>query len=954
MPKSLKLYDSYKKKQIIIDPKKTVEKDTLKIYSCGPTVYNYQSIGNMRAVWLPDVMVKVAKLAGWNTEWVTNITDVGHLVGDGDEGEDKLEAGAKRENKKVKEIVDFYTEDFRKQCRALNFDLPMNDFNPKASDYIKEQMILALKLLADQKAYLTKDGIYYDSGFNSTLELPDNPVFKVKKSFKDNSKTLVFSVHGGDAGSRKDDGVKLREIVKNRWSTKMGLKVWSENLDRFLDEDKFDFINPTFPNATDSNYYEWARFFEQVLNDEKYSKYNNIVLIGHSLGTTFIQRYLSENNLRSKFNLNLKQVHLVGSCLKENEFKTSQDWDKVKENIDFENIYLYHSTDDEVCDFSEAVEFQKNLPGSQLSEYSDQGHFEVEELSELADRINSIDDYTGREILKTEKRNPDDFAIWKFVPENALQKWKFNEFDETEELMIGVLNVLSKKETIPEYLPLSQRVQGGVMAVSEKVEVSGYSNPEEKYILKKYKKTWKQVPYNPNLKDFAKDNRNEQTPAELKLWKAIKGKQFMGLDFDRQKIIGNFIVDFYQKSIGLVIEIDGVDHNYKKPKDELRDKLLKDELELKIIRFSNEKVINSLDEVVFELESFILDNFSNTPQPPLEEGESILERGEVQSDYRTLPNRWGTPGWHSECVCMISETVGKKRFSSNNFSHDEGFEIDVHTGGEDHIDIHHKNEVIQSEALGFHLSKYWVHNKFVMVDGGKMSKSLGNVYLVTGTHAETGFYTFQEPPVHEFDNDFKAQIQKKYKELKLEIGSDLKDFSFDPLAYRLMLFEHDYTQQMNFTWQKLWQSQVRLWNLRKEAAKIISFIKYHHEDFFDIQEYEDKSDEFLDTLTDNLNFTKFLEDYQNLLTKISNDINKTGEFDSSDFHTLVKFDDELLNLEIFNLGDVESKKAGELGVIRNQLKLDKKYQEADEVRDQITATGYQVDDYKWGFGIWKR
>ncbi len=558
--KNFKLYDSYLKKEVEIKSGETIEEGKIKMYSCGPTVYNYQSIGNMRAVWLPDTIAKVAKLGGWQVEWVTNITDVGHLVGDGDEGEDKLEVGAKRENKKVEDIVNFYTQDFKKQTAALNFDLPTGRLNPRATDYIREQMILALRLLAKAKAYLTSDGIYYDSSNDTDLDLPNHPAFKVQS-----------------------------------------------------------------PEG-------------------------------------------------------------VGENLEEN--------------------------------------------------------------------------YTGRDIVQTEKRNSNDFALWKFVDDKALQKWKFNEFEETAELMIEVLN--------------------------------------------------------------------------------------------------------------------------------------------------------------------------------------------LYPDYLTLPNLWGTPGWHSECVCMISETVGSGLFSqvqSSKLKAQSDYQIDIHTGGEDHIDIHHKNEIIQSEALGFHLSKYWVHNKFVMVDGGKMSKSLGNVYLVTGKYSDTGFYSFQNPPVHEFGEEFKQQIVKKHKELKIiqtDENMDWDSFRFDPLAYRVMLFEHHYSEQMNFTWEKLWQSQMRLWGLRKEAAKISSKFKVQ----------SSKSSNFdsvglLKHLTNNLDSPKFLEQYQNEIIEIA----KKENLEEAEAMELIKLDKDLLQLNLFpEVPEGVTKLADK----RVRAKQDKNYQKADEIRDQILGMGYQIDDYAWGYGVWKR
>ncbi len=592
--------------------------------------------------------------------------------------------------------------------------------------------------------------------------------------------------------------------------------------------------------------------------------------------------------------------------------------------------------------------------------------------------------YTGREILQTEKRHPNDFALWKFVGEDALQKWRFNEFDETEDLMIEILQKLDAK------------------------------------------------------------------------------------DYD-------------------------------------------------------------------------------------------------------LPNRPGCPGWHSECVCMISEISGKKRFSKTesfeNLNEKEitnTYEIDIHTGGEDHIDIHHKNEIIQSEALGFHLSKTWVHNKFAMVNGGKMSKSKGNVYLVKGKFTDTGFYSFENPPIHEFSEEFKEQIIKKYKELKVydlytknnKVGNlstgvskseqrgnsplggsrggsfeeslntlplhyeklgilpylknsqengkklrkesskseikfwterkkhpvlskikvkrqkpvlnyildfylpqfgiaieldgdshsyqmdydkkrdeDLKkiginilrytnqqikgnldgvfedvvekiknvsgnpplapqggnspssiqesnnistkenifwrNFQFDPLAYRLMLFEHHYSQQLNFTWEKLWQSQMRLWGLRKEAAKFKGGLPLEP-----VENYE-KIEEWKSILTDNLDLPKFLESYQNYISEAAKETIQTWEeLKNEEFteeerskkirkiwqlkYTCLILDSSILNLKIFHItpetgwGVNLPLDVKELAEQRQQAKEKKDWAKADEIRVEIQKLGWQIDDYNWGFGIWWR
>ncbi len=532
-PKPIKLYDTYQKSLITLDPHNTVKPNTIKMYSCGPTVYNYQSIGNMRAAWLPDTIARIAKLAGWQVEWTLNITDVGHLVSDGDEGEDKIEKGAKREDKTVAEIVQFYTADYRKQTRALRLKIPTGKYNPKATEYIREQMLLALQLLANQKAYVTDDGIYFDTLANRNLNLPDHPVFKT--------------------------------------------------------------------------------------------------------------------------------------------------------------------------DFTETS-------GSQ---------------------------YTGREIVQTWKKHPDDFALWKFVSPNSLQKWQFSSFPEAQTILAKIL---------------------------------------------------------------------EQQPS--------------------------------------------------------------------LIQFN-------------------------------------------------LDQRWGAPGWHSECVCMICGTLNG-RFPPR--VKEAQTVIDIHTGGEDHIDIHHKNEILQSQALGFSLAKHWVHNKFVMVDGQKMSKSLGNVYLVRGQFARTGFYSLINPP---------TEIKRK---LKAKYGFQ----GFDPLAYRLMLMEHHYTEQLNFTWDKLEQSQLRLWNLRKEAAKLANLVNYSDQSKIATQPV---FVELIELLLDKLNLPKFLEKYQTLLSQ-------AGANRESILSTILAiFDQKILSLDLF------PKLPTRLVTLANQREAARKHKDftqADALRVQISRLGWQVDDYPWGYGLWKK
>ena len=133
----------------------------IKIYSCGPTVYDYPHLGNWYAFLRWDLLVRSLRSQGFQTIWVMNITDVGHLVSDADEGEDKVERKAAKERKTASEIADFYGNYFLKALKRLNFLTP--DHLPKASEYIKEQIALVRKLAERGLTYQIDDGLYYDT-----------------------------------------------------------------------------------------------------------------------------------------------------------------------------------------------------------------------------------------------------------------------------------------------------------------------------------------------------------------------------------------------------------------------------------------------------------------------------------------------------------------------------------------------------------------------------------------------------------------------------------------------------------------------------------------------------------------------------------------------------------------------------------------------------------------------
>ena len=138
-----------------------IREGSVGLYTCGPTVYNYAHIGNLRTYIFEDVLRRVLVYNGYRVRHVMNITDVGHLTGDRDMGEDKLEAGARREGKSAWEIAAFYTEAFRSDMRKLNLLEPT--VWCRATETLPEQIELIRTLEEKGYTYRTSDGIYFDT-----------------------------------------------------------------------------------------------------------------------------------------------------------------------------------------------------------------------------------------------------------------------------------------------------------------------------------------------------------------------------------------------------------------------------------------------------------------------------------------------------------------------------------------------------------------------------------------------------------------------------------------------------------------------------------------------------------------------------------------------------------------------------------------------------------------------
>ncbi|MGD9054801.1 MAG: cysteine--tRNA ligase [Desulfobacterales bacterium] len=140
---------------------KPIKPGTVGLYTCGPTVYDYAHIGNLRTYIFEDILKRVLIYNGYAVKHVMNITDVGHLTGDRDMGEDKMEAGAAREGKSAWDIAEFYTRSFKQDIEHLNILAP--DIWVKATDTIPEQIALVGTLEQKGYTYRTTDGIYFDT-----------------------------------------------------------------------------------------------------------------------------------------------------------------------------------------------------------------------------------------------------------------------------------------------------------------------------------------------------------------------------------------------------------------------------------------------------------------------------------------------------------------------------------------------------------------------------------------------------------------------------------------------------------------------------------------------------------------------------------------------------------------------------------------------------------------------
>ncbi len=172
----LKLFNTLTKQKEAFKP---LREGVVTMYNCGLTVYDYASIGNLRAYTFVDILRRYLEYKGFSVKQVVNFTDVGHILGDVDVGEDRIEAAAERERKDPWAVAEFYIKAFLDDWRKMNFEEPM--VRPRATEHIKEMIELIQKLIDKGYAYVVNGSVYYDvTKFKDYGKLSGNTVEKLK------------------------------------------------------------------------------------------------------------------------------------------------------------------------------------------------------------------------------------------------------------------------------------------------------------------------------------------------------------------------------------------------------------------------------------------------------------------------------------------------------------------------------------------------------------------------------------------------------------------------------------------------------------------------------------------------------------------------------------------------------------------------------------------------------
>jgi cysteinyl-tRNA synthetase len=260
--------------------------------------------------------------------------------------------------------------------------------------------------------------------------------------------------------------------------------------------------------------------------------------------------------------------------------------------------------------------------------------------------------------------------------------------------------------------------------------------------------------------------------------------------------------------------------------------------------------------------------------------------------------RMGFPGWHLECSAMAMSILGET--------------LDIHTGGIDHIPVHHTNEIAQSEASsGKQFSRFWLHNNHLKVNGTKISKSLGNGYIL----------------------------------------QDLASKGYSPMDFRMFVLQGQYSNEGNFTFENLTGARNRLSHWKAVAT-------LRHQIHITVDSGSDSeetvfllatSGAIMEALNDNLNTPKALQIIDEAFARV--DATDPSKIHQAAFIQLLEKIDETLGLNLLNSTPDVNDDLKQLILERVRIREDKNWQKSDELRDQLDAKGITVRDTKFGT-IW--
>ncbi len=261
----------------------------------------------------------------------------------------------------------------------------------------------------------------------------------------------------------------------------------------------------------------------------------------------------------------------------------------------------------------------------------------------------------------------------------------------------------------------------------------------------------------------------------------------------------------------------------------------------------------------------------------------------------------GRPGWHIECSVMGMQYLGET--------------FDIHTGGEDNIFPHHENEIAQSEAAtGKKFVQYWLHCKFLLVDGEKMSKSKGN------------FYTLR----------------------------DLMEKGYDALAIRYLLISHHYRHPVNFTLKGIEEAQGILQKIKDFWIRVEDCQTLDGKSV-KLASFQSKENQFVDFLKDDLNISGALGCFFDLMHEVNTSM-ESQQFTEEEKKEVLKFKEtfnQILGLEALIHKDEIPEEILKIASQRDEAKHNKNYERSDELRDLIISKGYALEDTKQGTRIKK-